>query len=57
MQQERVFVDIPQQNPGPIAAAEAIGLRVQRTLTRMCRGPLPDERTEMIWASSGPEKG
>jgi hypothetical protein len=52
-----VFVDIPENNRAPIEAVEAIGLRVQRTLTRMCRGPLPAERTEMIWASSGPEKG
>ncbi len=52
-----VYVDIPEDNRAPIAAAEAIGLRVQRTLTRMCRGPRPAERSELIWASSGPEKG
>jgi GNAT superfamily N-acetyltransferase len=53
----RVYVDIPENNHGPIAATEGIGLRVQRTLTRMCRGPFPTERTDMIWASSGPEMG
>jgi GNAT superfamily N-acetyltransferase len=52
-----VYIDIPAGNRGPIAAARTIGLRVQRKLTRMCRGPLPEERTDMIWASSGPEKG
>src|SRR5260370_32965108 len=57
MQKQRVDVDIPEANRASIAAAEAIGLRVQRTLTRMCRGPRPAERTAMIWASSGPEKG
>jgi hypothetical protein len=56
-QRAPVHVDIPEHNRGPIAAAEAVGLRVQRTLTRMCRGPRPAEKTEMIWASSGPEKG
>jgi GNAT superfamily N-acetyltransferase len=56
-QMVNVYVDIPESNRAPITAAEARGLRVQRTLTRMCRGPLPAERTEMIWASSGPEKG
>jgi GNAT superfamily N-acetyltransferase len=57
MQQKHVYVDIPATNPGPIRIAEAIGLGVQRTLTRMCRGPLPGEQTAMVWASSGPEKG
>ena len=52
-----VYVDVPKHNRAPIVAVEAIGLRVQRTLTRMCRGPRPAEQTEMIWASSGPEKG
>jgi hypothetical protein len=56
-QREHVYLDIPEANRAPIAAAEAIGLRMQRTLTRMCRGLRPAERTEMIWASSGPEKG
>jgi GNAT superfamily N-acetyltransferase len=54
---KHVCMDVPANNPGPVAAAEAMGLSVQRTLTRMCRGPLPAERTAMIWASSGPEKG
>jgi GNAT superfamily N-acetyltransferase len=57
MEKKVVYLDIPENNPGPIAAAEASGLKVQRVLTRMCRGPRPAERTDMIWASSGPEKG
>ena len=56
-QEMSVYIDIPENNRASIVAAEARGLRVQRTLTRMCRGPCPAERTEMLWASSGPEKG
>jgi GNAT superfamily N-acetyltransferase len=52
-----VFVDIPADNRQPRDVAESAGLNVQRTLTRMCRGPRPGEKVEMIWASSGPEKG
>ena len=38
-------------------AAEARGLTVQRHLTRMCRGELVVEDLDLLWASSGPEKG
>ena len=54
---QRVYVDIPTGNTAAAALAKAQGLTAQRTLVRMCRGPAPAERVEMLWASSGPEKG
>lgn len=51
------FLDIPNRNKLAVQAAEAIGLKVQRTLLRMCRGEVVRERVGEIWASSGPEKG
>jgi GNAT superfamily N-acetyltransferase len=53
----RVFVDIPVHNTAAIRQAEAQGLTVQRYLTRMRRGPAPDERRDWLAASFGPEKG
>jgi ribosomal protein S18 acetylase RimI-like enzyme len=52
-----VYVDIPGQNDAAVHLAERSGLTVQRLLTRMRRGPLVAERTDHIWASSGPELG
>jgi GNAT superfamily N-acetyltransferase len=52
-----VYVDVPTDNTAAAALAEAAGLAVQRRFVRMCRGPSVDERTEQLWASSGPEKG
>jgi ribosomal protein S18 acetylase RimI-like enzyme len=54
---EPVFIDIPVQNEAAIATARELGLNVQRQLVRMCRGRPADERTDHIWASSGPELG
>jgi GNAT superfamily N-acetyltransferase len=54
---QRVFIDIPADNPAAVAAATAQGLTAQRPLLRMCRGPRLGERCTEIWASSGPEKG
>jgi GNAT superfamily N-acetyltransferase len=54
---ERVFLDIPAGNGRAVALAEAQGLTVQRTLLRMCRGAMIQERVADLWASSGPEKG
>ena len=53
----RIFLDIPVANEAATRLAEAQGLRVQRHLTRMCRGVPRCERVEWLWASSGPEKG
>jgi GNAT superfamily N-acetyltransferase len=52
-----VFVDVPADNAPAVAAAEAQGLRVQRPLLRMGRGPAAGEDVSRLWASSGPEKG
>jgi ribosomal protein S18 acetylase RimI-like enzyme len=51
------FVDIPVPNEAGTRLAEATGLIVQRSLTRMCRGHVQCERLDWLWASSGPEKG
>jgi GNAT superfamily N-acetyltransferase len=54
---QRVFIDVPLVNRAATALALAQGLTVQRRLTRMCRGVALCERTESLWAGSGPEKG
>jgi GNAT superfamily N-acetyltransferase len=54
---QRVFIDIPNANAAARRVAEAQGLTVQRPLTRMSRGAPVSERVELLWASSGPEKG
>ena len=53
----RVFIDIPVDNQGAANMAHRLGLTVQRHLVRMCRGRPVTERTDRIWASSGPELG
>jgi GNAT superfamily N-acetyltransferase len=52
-----VFVDVPADHAATVAAAEAQGLSVQRSLLRMGRGPAAGEDVSRLWASSGPEKG
>jgi GNAT superfamily N-acetyltransferase len=54
---QSVFVDVPADHAAAVAAAEAQGLSVQRTLLRMGRGPAAGEDVGRLWASSGPEKG
>ena len=54
---ERVFVDIPADNAPARAWAASMGLKVQRPLLRMSRGPLVGEKASDVWASSGPEMG
>jgi len=53
----RVYVDIPMQNKVAIDTAKGLELSVQRQLVRMRRGRPVPERTDHIWASSGPELG
>ncbi len=53
----RVHVDIPTDHPPATALAERLGLAPRRQLLRMCRGTSVRERIDMLWASSGPEKG
>lgn len=55
--QQSVYVDIPRTHVAARQIAERFGLQPQRVLTRMTRGPKVAERSELIWASSGPEKG
>jgi predicted N-acetyltransferase YhbS len=52
-----VYLDMPLPNEAATRLADAQGLAVKRYLTRMCRGVPVCERLEMLWASSGPEKG
>jgi GNAT superfamily N-acetyltransferase len=52
-----VFVDVPAEHAAAVAAVEARGLRAQRSLLRMGRGPAAGEDVGRLWASSGPEKG
>jgi predicted N-acetyltransferase YhbS len=54
---EPVFLDVPEPNQRAHAVAVTAGLSSQRWLLRMTRGPRTAERVEMLWASSGPEKG
>jgi GNAT superfamily N-acetyltransferase len=53
----RVYIDIPMQNQLATDTAKEMGLTVQRQLVRMRRGRPLAERTDYIWASSGPELG
>jgi GNAT superfamily N-acetyltransferase len=54
---QRIYVDVPASNRAAVHFAEQMGLAVQRTLTRMCRGVDVVEDTSRLWASSGPELG
>ncbi len=52
-----VFIDIPLDNADAVKIAQTIGLRIQRTFTRMYRGEPVKDNVRALWASSGPEKG
>jgi GNAT superfamily N-acetyltransferase len=52
-----VYIDIPQSNSMSWRSALAWGLRPQRQLTRMTRGPRVQEQLDQYWCSFGPEKG
>ena len=52
-----IFVDIPSENQAAVGWATSGGLTVQRPFTRMCRGQPTHDRRDVLWASSGPEKG
>lgn len=54
---ERCFIDIPAPNRLAMQWAESNGFKPQRSFIRMFRGERPNDRPELIWASSGPEKG
>ena len=52
-----VFVDIPVPNKAALRWAKSNGLEEQRRFIRMYRGKKVNDNPELIWASSGPEKG
>lgn len=53
----RVFIDIPTGNVPAVRMADAMGLKPQRPLVRMCRGVRIKEDFTRIWAAFGPELG
>ena len=55
-QLEATYV-FPLPNHAAVKAVEAMGLTVQRPLLRMGRGEPVREDLDLLWASSGPEKG
>ena len=54
---EPVIVDVPRDHEAATAIVQAAGLAELRGFTRMCRGEPVIDHPEMIWASSGAEKG
>lgn len=54
---QEVFVDIPVEHAGAASIASQLGLRPQRRLARMGRGPRITESLAGFWSGSGPEKG
>jgi GNAT superfamily N-acetyltransferase len=53
----RVFVDIPLDNREAVQWAAQAGLVEQRRFVRMHRGPQVADRPDLMWATTGPEKG
>jgi GNAT superfamily N-acetyltransferase len=54
---QAIIVDVPESHRPSRALADAAGLTVARSFTRMTLGEPVAERLESIWASSGPEMG
>jgi GNAT superfamily N-acetyltransferase len=54
---QRIYIDVPSDNPHAVRWAEDRGLTCQRAFTRMVRGVPLQDNTNQLWASSGPEKG
>lgn len=52
-----VFLDIPDGHAQAQALARDMGLKSQRPLLRMGRGPVIKEHLQKFWTSYGPEKG
>ena len=52
-----VFVDVPLDNADAARVVKSSGLTIQRSFTRMSRGPKITDNIQASWASSGPEKG
>jgi GNAT superfamily N-acetyltransferase len=54
---ERVYIDVPADNPSVVTLVESLGMKAQRNLMRMHRGQRPCEQLALLWASSGPAMG
>ena len=54
---QRISVDVPSDHREAARWAEDHGLTCQRSFTRMVRGRPVQDDPQLIWASSGPEKG
>ena len=54
---ERVYLDVPIDHTEAVAAAQLLGLNVERHLLRMGRGRRLQENLSLFWSSFGPEKG
>jgi hypothetical protein len=54
---QSVFIDVPCDNAAAEAWARARGLVSQRRFTRMYYGRPVFDQQDLLWASSGPEKG
>jgi GNAT superfamily N-acetyltransferase len=54
---QKCYIDIPAPNISAIKWAQVNGFTEQRRFVRMYRGEKTPDRPELIWASSGPEKG
>jgi GNAT superfamily N-acetyltransferase len=54
---QAVLLDIPASNVSAAGLVGSWGLRAERQLVRMGRGPRVEEDLSRIWAGSGPEKG
>jgi GNAT superfamily N-acetyltransferase len=53
----RVFIDVPLDNQPAVEVVNALGLKPQRPLLRMCKGTPVTDFPACIWATTGPEKG
>ncbi len=54
---QRVYIDVPVDNHAAVRWAEDRGLAYQRSFVRMVRGQPVSDDLQLLWASSGPEKG
>jgi ribosomal protein S18 acetylase RimI-like enzyme len=54
---KNIYIDIPVDNIAAVSWAETNGFKEQRRFLRMYRGDKINDLPNLIWASSGPEKG
>jgi GNAT superfamily N-acetyltransferase len=53
----RVVIDVPERHVRAVCVLNGFGLSYRRPLLRMTRGEAVPEELDLLWASSGPEKG